>query len=965
MFSWKKDPSQIRRPSPSASNVDYADLISQGLRLANEDLPEGGEGDYLGDDDIEDDGDLDMDDPDLLAELHGLMGEVPVPKPKPSAAAATAKTHPPTSAKGAGGSASSGGKKSTAETLMAPSNPILADLGLDEADFEDDEDSEVELTEEDMKNPQFLAQLQNLGGAWEEDAGGSVDKEDTLVPQKKAVQSSTEQHHQDSQSVPHTSPQEQHPKIEKDHTPPKLERMDSDNLSIHKPGSTSSSLIAIPPRDRPYEYEDDDMASVSDLPIEKPPATKEPPKQDRQQLLSLLRTRETQYKQSALDSKRSNDLASAAERVKTLKKIREWIKLVDAGGFLDPDLYTIPDEPPAIAASSSSTPSSPVQAGLASPTTSPPPSSSQGADVPTIGKPRQLEASVSSSSPPKAFEPPMVTPVSATTTKVSMELAEATGDDVRHEHTSRRTVQGGIEFRRLAKDDDFQIVSNNDDDTYDMLQSQLESQIEMCKTVKRYYYKNAENTAAIKFHKLQGVFEADLVSLKSYRQHGKKAPAFHFQDVRFEVEVGYNPDIALNEAKLIVKRCWDLSLKDVAPNAIVSYVDWNFGWPTENMSGAGSGKGYTNTIKQTNCPEYQFAQTIGIERTRGFQNFLQRRKATFEVWYYRGMFRKSLSLGRAQVSLQPLLNHSEIHEVLPLMDPQNPRRPAGGKIEIEIKLQRPLLKPEIAIKEEKWLVIDAFNSNGLGLPILGRGGSALASSSSAASSQARMASPGLGSAAASAAAAAVVAPKTRGTPAPTLTSTPIPTPPAPASASSPASVASPKPAQTPQQPAAPKSGAGSSAPSAAAGRKADTVTEDVDDDEAVDEELAKAKAEFESVDLLVSNNVLESEIELAKQGIKTATAAGKTEQVDEYQDRLMQLEVKMQLLVVQVQSGLLTMDQYCARVKARMEKDKALALFFKKRQMILEAKKALGRLKIMQAEMKEVEDALAAEGGDE
>ncbi|KAF9972570.1 Coiled-coil and C2 domain-containing protein 1B [Actinomortierella ambigua] len=936
MFSWKKDPSQIRRPSPAAGN-DYADLISQSLRLANEDLPEGGEGDYLDDEEV---GDVDLDDPDLLAELHGLTGEGPAPKPR--AAATTAKTPKPTASAVKASPATTAGNNNAAAASKAPPNPILADLGLSEADFEDNEDSEVELTEEDMKNPQFLAQLRSLGGIDESDLGGSDTHGNTSLPPNKDVEPSADQKHQSLQSAP---PKEHHSQTQSDQTQP--ERMDSDNHSLRRPGSTSSSLIAIPPRDRPYEYEDDDMASVSDLPVEKTTATKEPPKQDRQQLLNLLRVRETQYKLSALECKRANDLTSAGERVKTLKKIREWIKLVDAGGFLDPDLYTIPDEPPSSAAlkapSPSSSPSCPSTENPASPTT-PPASSSQrmeAIDAPTTSRPRQLDISVSASSS-KVYEPPMVMPVSASTTQVSMELAAATGDDVRHEHTSRRTVQGGIEFRRLAKDDDFQIISSNDDDTYDMLQSQLESQIEMCKRVKRYYFQNADKMTALKFHKHQNIFEADLMSLKSYRQHGKKAPAFHFQDVRFEVEVGFNPDIALSEVMLTVKRCWDLSHKDVAPNNIVSYVDWNFGWPTENMAGAGTGKGYTNTVKQTSSPEYHFTQKIGIERTRSFQNFVQRRKATFEVWHYRGMFRKSLPLGRAQVSLQSLLHHSEIHEVLPLMDPMNSRKPTGGKIEIEIKLQRPLLKPEIAVKEEKWLVIDEFNSSGLDLPALG--GSASPSSSSAAS-QGRVAAARKQAAAAPASAAV-------STPSPASSASPRV-----AAVNSPV-VASPKVAQTPPQPAA--------APKPAQRPAAQTLDNRIGgdgDEEPADAELAKAKAEFESVDLLVSNNVLESEIEMAKQGIQAATAAGKTEEADGYQDRLMQLEVKMQLLVAQVQSGLLTMDQYCTKVKARMEKDKALALFFKKRQMLPEAKKALARFKIMQAEMKEVEEALAAEDG--
>ncbi|KAF9969719.1 Coiled-coil and C2 domain-containing protein 1B, partial [Modicella reniformis] len=289
-------------------------------------------------------------------------------------------------------------------------------------------------------------------------------------------------------------------------------------------------------------------------------------------------------------------------------------------------------------------------------------------------------------------------------------IAEAASEDVRGNSNAR-----GIEFRQLAADDDFKIVSNSDDDTYDMLQSQLESQINMCTTTCAYYMNIGDKMTALEFHKLKKVFKADLVSLQSYRSHGKRTPAFHFQDVRFELEVGYYQEIALNDLSVNIVRAWDLSHKDVQPTDIEAYVGWDLGWPTENMPGAGNGKGTTPTIKRTSKPEFNFSKTLGIERTKPFQRFVERKKATFEVWHYRGLLWKDYLLGRGQIPLQPLLNHSEIHEIIPLLDPTT-RRNTGGKIEVKLRLQRPLLKPEIVVKEEKWLVIDEFNSGGLGFP---------------------------------------------------------------------------------------------------------------------------------------------------------------------------------------------------------------------------------------------------------
>lgn len=120
-----------------------------------------------------------------------------------------------------------------------------------------------------------------------------------------------------------------------------------------------------------------------------------------------------------------------------------------------------------------------------------------------------------------------------------------------------------------------------------------------------------------------------------------------------------------------------------------------------------------------------------------------------------------------------------------------------------------------------------------------------------------------------------------------------------------------------------------------------------------------------SVELLVSNMVLEAEIQAAQEQIHNAKAVGNSEAADDYQDRLTQLEIKMKLLVLQVQTGQLTMEAYCKTVNARVDKDKQLAIQLNRLGLRAEAAKAMKRYKIMAAEMKEVEEAMAAQGDED
>lgn len=120
-----------------------------------------------------------------------------------------------------------------------------------------------------------------------------------------------------------------------------------------------------------------------------------------------------------------------------------------------------------------------------------------------------------------------------------------------------------------------------------------------------------------------------------------------------------------------------------------------------------------------------------------------------------------------------------------------------------------------------------------------------------------------------------------------------------------------------------------------------------------------------STDSLVSNMVLEHEINtvsaaLSGGGAKSLTGAAK----DDLMDRKQALDIKMNMLVIQVQTGMLDMDTYLDNVRKQMERDRQLALIFKKHNRLDLAKAALTRKKIMQNEVEEAAAAMAAGGMD-
>lgn len=113
-----------------------------------------------------------------------------------------------------------------------------------------------------------------------------------------------------------------------------------------------------------------------------------------------------------------------------------------------------------------------------------------------------------------------------------------------------------------------------------------------------------------------------------------------------------------------------------------------------------------------------------------------------------------------------------------------------------------------------------------------------------------------------------------------------------------------------------------------------------------------------SVDNLVSNMVMEHELGLVNAGIASKQSAKIKEDL---MDRKQAIEIKMNMLVIQVQTGMLDMNTYLDSVQKRMDQDRRLALIFKKHNRLDLAKAALVRKKIMQDELDEAKAAMEKE----
>ncbi|CAG8592425.1 4859_t:CDS:2, partial [Ambispora gerdemannii] len=452
---------------------------------------------------------------------------------------------------------------------------------------------------------------------------------------------------------------------------------------------------------------------------------------------------------------------------------------------------------------------------------------------------------------------------------------------------------------------------------YERLLTHLQNQISSCANIISNYQKEGDKTNATLFSRYKEEFSCDLDSLSSYKTHGKEIPAFHFQQIQYNTP-NCCYELSENELEVCIDRAFNLGNKEVSGRDVEAYVNWDIGWPPEGSSGAGSGKGDTSVAKRGIDPEFNFKKIVLIDRGSRLQRHLERKKALFEVFHYRGFFRKAVSLGKVQVKLDSLLVKPEIHEIFDLVD--SSRRPTGGKLEIKLRVRRPIsknVKNEIVTKNLKWVIIDEFRADDSVF-------SNLKSSHNSKMPVQQQSTP---------------------------SKVPVQQPSTPSKSNSDflqsenSQIANKQKATTTMQ--TPKIINNTADKSAANQPKGEE-----------DKELEQAEEELNSVDNLVSNLVLEQEINLVNNQIASLQAQHKPVS-DDLVDRKQALEIKMNLLVIQVQTGQLTMEKYLDQVRKSILNFKKLALFFKQAGKLEEAKRALARSKIMEKEIKEVEEAMA------
>lgn len=247
-------------------------------------------------------------------------------------------------------------------------------------------------------------------------------------------------------------------------------------------------------------------------------------------------------------------------------------------------------------------------------------------------------------------------------------------------------------------DEAFEIISEKDfaetadSDVYEMLKNELTEQIKSCMMRKAQFKDMGDVANANRFEQQALSFKKDLNNVLMYQTSGNSIPKFHYEQKSFPIVHCFS-DLASGELELSIVQAVSLA------KPYDTYVGYEFPSGSDTAT-----SGYTPVVKSSVNPIFNFVIKFDIERdSKPCQRIFKRHGIKLELWSRAGFLRKDVSLGTVVVKLLPLTTDIMIHDAFDLM---NGRRPAGGKLEIKLRVREPILAKKLETITEKWLILD-------------------------------------------------------------------------------------------------------------------------------------------------------------------------------------------------------------------------------------------------------------------
>jgi hypothetical protein len=219
------------------------------------------------------------------------------------------------------------------------------------------------------------------------------------------------------------------------------------------------------------------------------------------------------------------------------------------------------------------------------------------------------------------------------------------------------------------------------------------------------------NPEAIKKMKEYKKYSQELDVLRARRDIPNAIPPlFRWDTIRSQHKIEHL-DIADDQLKIVIHKVTGLksSLQTYSSRTVI--LSYDLGIPKDSPA---TGK-ITGTANAEGTVEFKFTTVLSsvIKRSTRMANLssnaISRRKAHFDLILKRGFLLSDIPLGSVSLPLADLSTHCECGGELPLtIEEGNHRKAMPGSLEVHLMIRTPLSTAEIAVSEERVLVVDPW-----------------------------------------------------------------------------------------------------------------------------------------------------------------------------------------------------------------------------------------------------------------
>jgi coiled-coil and C2 domain-containing protein 1 len=232
-------------------------------------------------------------------------------------------------------------------------------------------------------------------------------------------------------------------------------------------------------------------------------------------------------------------------------------------------------------------------------------------------------------------------------------------------------------------------ASEGDSDTFDLIETQIQKQIDFCEENAGIYEKAGNRPGASRLRNMADECKQELLAIKGIEGQGLAPPRFTMETRTVSLLNSF-PHLSSSECEVEIIRLLD------APKDHTVYVEIEFPYPSDDNP-----KEQTPKAKDEVNPELKSVHVFPIERKQ--KRSLARafgRGMKMNLWNHKALWKDNM-IGTAVLKPEELETKAEVRSTVSFYDGRKELTP---KVEVAVRLREPLSGADVEEKQVQWVV---------------------------------------------------------------------------------------------------------------------------------------------------------------------------------------------------------------------------------------------------------------------